>query len=883
MRELAESPIRSSLLNVPGVAEVVIMGGWLPQYRVTIDPTALRAYGLRLAEVEQAIRRGSENAPGGYISTGVMEYSVGGIGQYNTLADIQNTVITAHDGIPVYLRDIAWVEDGAAPRRGIASKDGKETVVAQVIKQPGADSEKVVQGIKRTLADLRENLPAGVQIVPYYDQTRLIDGTFAGITHAILFGVLLVMLMLYLFLGKLRGAFTVAASLALSVLIAGICMQQLGIGLNILSLGGLAIAAVIMLDAAIIIVEHIYHRHQRGRESDNDENSGTPALQEAIAAGRPIAYATLIIIAVLLPFCWLGGIEGLLFRPLEITTAVALPAVLLLSLTFVPMLSLRLFPSSSAANLAGEVKFVTRAERGYAPLLAWSLAHRWAVMGAAFVLLASSVLGLCAMSKNVMPKYNEGTWVITTVTPPGTSLEENDRISRQIEDLLLNNPNIAGVVRRNGHPERASGSVPAVNAGEFIVHLKPNGRLTKSSARILAELRKEIEEIPAVTASFSQPLPMKLSASIAGTPAPLQVKLLGPDMRVLAEKAAELQRIMQHTRGLTDINVDGFSAIPQVQIQIDRQAAARYGISAGAVSELIRLALGGEELTQVRSNGQDYGVFVRFPDVQNGDLAAIGNLPVDTPTGAAIPLSQVAKITLSTGPNVIRRESMSRQVSINAGIRGRDPGRVIADIKAGIKTMKLPGGYYVLFGGDYQDQQSVLQASTLAAVCALAIIFMLLFLALKSSAQATLVLVTAPSAFIGGVLFLLLSGGTLNVSSAVGFIALFGIVVQNSLLLLTRTNDLVAEGHHREEAIRLASLQRLHPQLLTACCVILGLLPVLLSNGMGVEIAKPFAAVMVGGLLTAALYTLCILPAACLTWENTLCYAQQQLILLRER
>jgi cobalt-zinc-cadmium resistance protein CzcA len=884
LRELAEWQIRYSLLNVPGVAEVLNMGGKLRQYRVTLDQHALRAYHVALADVEAAVKSGNENASGGFISTGTAEYTVRGLGRYNSVEDIEMTVVAARNGVPVYLRDVARVEESTAIQRGVASKDGKETVVALVIKQPNADTVQVVKGIERTIAEVQETLPKGVKIVPYYDQTHLIEHALSSVTNAILIGAVLVILVLLLFLGHFRSTLIVAASLPLSVMIAGILMRQMGVGLNTMSLGGLAIAVGIMVDASIIMVENLYHRFHRSRANLHEPGvKRAVAHKAAIEVGRPIAFATLIIIAVFLPLFLMGGIEGLLFRPLAVTVAAAMLVALVLSLTLIPVLGTRFLHPKSHEDGEGEVKLVAWIKRGYVPALEWTLRHRWVVIGIAVVLIIPSVLGLLAVGRDFMPKLDEGTWFVSTATPAETSLEENNRITRQIEQLLLDDPNIVEVVRRNGRSERAIGCVLPVNSGEMFVNLKPKQQLSKPSEEILADLREKIERIPGVAVAFTQPLQNKINESMEGTPAPLQVKLFGPDIQVLAEKGMQIKAVMERTTGVADINMDQVAGIPQVQIQIDRQAAARYGVTIGAISEMIHFAVGGEELTQMWKGQRSYGVFVRFADNVRGDIDALKNLLVDTPSGAAVPLSQMADISLAEGPNVIWREAMNRRLSINASIQGRDLGSVVADIKAGMKDVKLPGDYYVVFGGQFQNQQRAMKSLALATAVALVIVFMLLFVALKSASQAMIILATVPSAFIGGVASLLLTGESLNVSSAVGFIALFGIAVQNSLVLLTQTNDFVAEGHSKEEAIRLASVQRLRPKLMTALCAALGVVPILLSSGVGAEIEKPLAIVLVGGLITSTLFTLCVLPAVYLAWEHAKSHAQRHLSLLRAR
>ena len=878
IREIAEWQVRYNLLTVPGVAEVLNMGGNMRQYRVTIDPNKLRSYKVRLADVETAVKTGNENASGGFLSTGATEYTVRGIGRFNSLDDIKETVVAEHNGIPLYLRDVADVQESTAIRRGIASKNGKETVVALIIKQQNADTVKVVEGIKKAVEDMRFALPKGVHLVPYYDQTTLIQQSLSSVTRAILVGAVLIILVLLVFLGHFKSTLIVAASLPLSVMIAGILMQRFGIGLNTMSLGGLAIAVGIMVDASIIMVENIYHRFHKNRGNIDD-----PLIKEKIAhkaaieVGRPIAFATLIIIAVFLPLFLMGGIEGLLFRPLAITVSAAMLVALVLSLTFTPVLAARFLHPKARENAEGEVKIVTWIKKGYVPALVYALHHGWVVIGVTFLLLIPTAFGLMAVGKDFMPKLDEGSWVVSTVTPAETSLEENNRITGQIEQILVKNPDIAEVVRRNGRSERAIGCVLPVNSGEIMVNLKPKNKLTKPAEQILAEVREQVEQIQGVAAAFTQPLQLKIDESLEGTPAPLQVKLFGPDIQVLAQKGKQIEEIMLRTRGVADVKMDQTAGIPQVQIQIDRKAAARYGISVGQVSEIVRLAIGGEELTQVWKDQRSYGVFVRFPDDMRGDIDSIKNLMVDTPSGSQIPLSQVARVTLSEGPNVIMREAMNRRFSIDASIQGRDLGSVVTDIKKGLKNVELPADYYVVYGGQFQNQQRAMKSLLLASGIALAVVFMLLYVALGSASHAGIILATVPSAFIGGVASLVITGESLNVSSAVGFIALFGIAVQNSLVLLTQTGDYITEGNTPEQAIRLASVQRLRPKLMTALCAALGLLPILISGGVGAEIEKPLAIVMVGGLVTSTLFTLLVLPAVYMALEHSKAHTKKHL------
>ena len=868
LRELAEWQIRYNVLTVPGVAEVLNMGGYMRQYRVTVAPNRLRAYGITLAELETAVEGGNENAAGGFISTGPTEYTVRGIGRFDSVKDIEDTVVSVKNGVPVFLANIAGVEESTAIRRGVATKNGKETVVALVIKQPTADTVKVVQGIEKAIEEMKPTLPKGVRIVSHYDQTHLIRDSLSSVIQAILIGAVLVILVLLLFLGHFRSTLIVAVSLPLSVLIAGTLMLRMGVGLNTMSLGGLAIAVGIMVDASIIMVENIYHRFYRSRANlDHGDTKTSVAHKAAIEVGRPITFATLIIIAVFLPLFLMGGIEGLLFRPLAVTVAAAMLVSLVLSLTLTPVLATRFLHPEEGDDSEGEVRFVRAIKRRYVPALDYALAHRKLVVLIAFGLLIPAAIGMMAVGKDFMPKLDEGSWFIPVATPAETSLEENTRITGQIESALLSNPNIQEVVRRSGRSERAIGCVLPVNLSEIFVNLKPRNELTKPADQVLKDVRDKIEHIPGAAIAFTQPLQNKIDESMEGTPAPLQVKLFGPDIQVLAEKAKQIEEIVRGTRGVADVKIDQATGIPQLHVKIDRASAARYGVSVADVSEIVRLAVGGEELTQVWKDQRSYGVFVRFPDEMRNSPEAIGNMLVDTPSGAQIPLAQVAEVSLSEGPNVIWREAMNRRISVDAGIEGRDLGGVVSDIRTGLAKLDLPKDYFVVFGGQYQNQQRAMKSLLLATLIALAVVFMLLFVALSSASQAMMILATVPSAFIGGVASLLLTGETLNVSSAVGFIALFGIAVQNSLVLLAQLREFTDEGHAREQAIRLASIRRVRPALMTASCAALGLVPILISGGVGAEIEKPLAIVMVGGLVTSTLFTLLVLPAVYLLVE----------------
>jgi cobalt-zinc-cadmium resistance protein CzcA len=869
LRELAEWQVRPNLLSVPGVAEVLTMGGYLRQFKIILEPALMRDQGVSVSDVEKAVQEANENSSGGFVSTGPTEYTVRGIGRFESAKDIEDTIITERNGIPLFLSDIAKVEDSTAVRRGVASKNGKEAVVALVIKQPNADTVDVIKGIESSIEDLKSSLPKDVRLVNHYSQADLIDHSLTSVIQAIMIGAVLVIIVLLAFMGNLASTLIVAISLPLSVTIAASVMSYLGVGINTMSLGGLAISVGIMVDASIIMVENIHHRLQRSSLKAGEEaNLEKVSHRAATEVGRPIAFATLIILAVFLPLFLMGGIEGLLFRPLALTVAAAMVVALALSLTLTPVLASRLLKPKKGKEEAEDSWIMAWIKRIYAPALDFALKHKVGVVLATLVLLVATVLGVRQVGTDFMPKLDEGAWFVSAVTPADTSLEENSRITGVVEGIFLKNPNVDSVVRRSGRSERAIGCVLPVNTTELLVNLKPRSKRTASADVILAQARREVSKLAGVALAFSQPLQNKIDESMEGTPAPLQVKLFGPDLLVLAEKGALLEGIVRDTKGVVDAKLTQATGIPQLQVVVNRRAAARYGVSPSQVSELVRLAIGGEETTQVWKNQRSYGVVLRFPETMRSNPTEIGNMPVNTSSGATVPLTQVADVRMTLGPNVVWREAMNRRVSVDAGIEGRDLGSVVSDIRSRLKELGLPSDSYVVFGGQYENQKRAMNALALAAIIAISIVFMLLFLALNSASHAGLILATVPSAFIGGVAALLVTGETLNVSSSVGFIALFGIAVQNSLVLLVQTRSFEAEGFSMHDAIRHAGIQRLRPKLMTALCAALGLMPILLTQGVGAEIEKPLAIVMVGGLISSTLFTLLVLPAAFVILEE---------------
>lgn len=867
MREIADWEIRTRLMMVPGVSEVLNMGGKMKQFRVFVDMDALAARNIPLSAVESGLKEGNENASGGFISTGTAEYNVRAIGRFTSAEDMKKIIIAHRKGVPVYLEDVADIEDSFAIRRGIVSIDGRESVAAIVIKQPDADTVKVMDGVRKVFDEIRKTLPEGITLSLYYDQTVLINNSLRNVAESIVIGAFLVVGVLWFFMGRIRTTIVVACSIPVAVMMSGNILLGFKTGINTMSLGGLAIAVGIMVDSSIIMVENIFHRFSQKAGKLETLGDRIRTAEEAACEMAPsVTGAAIIIVAVFLPLFIMEGIEGLMFRPLAITVASAMMCSLFLSLCFTPVLSALFLNFKGGAS--GEVKAVTAIKKLYAPVLDMVIRNRMAVSVAVIVIMVASFFLLLIPGRDFMPKMDEGAWVISTAASPETSLEENDRITSMIEQILMSNPNVEKVIRRNGRSERAIGCVLPVNSGEIIVNLVPRGRRTASVDVIKKEVRDRIEKIPGVAVAFTQPLQLKIDESMEGTPAPLQVKIFGNDPAELQSEGVKLRNIMRETEGLADVNLNQAAGIPQLQIRIDREAAASYGISVGNISEVIRLAAGGEEVTRVWVDQRSYGVFVRAKEEQRNDAEAIGRLLIDAPDGRKIPLSQVADIELTEGPNVIWREAMSRMTNINASIEKGSLSGIVSEIAEKIRDAGIAKNFRVVFAGQYENQQRAMKALGYASVLALIAVFAIIYLVLGTLSESLIILLTAPSALIGGIISLLLFGETINVSSGVGFIAVFGIAIENSLVLFSQTREFLEKGYEKNEAIKLASTDRLRPKLMTVLCTVLALIPILFANSAGSEIEKPLAIVLTGGLATSTLFTLLILPAFYMAVED---------------
>jgi cobalt-zinc-cadmium resistance protein CzcA len=854
LRDLAEFEVRNRLLAVPGVAAVERLGGYLRQFQIQIDPTRMSARNVTFDEVLHAVEDANVNASGGFVTQGGTEWAVRAVGRVQTLDDLRTTVVAVKERVPVMLGDIADVVEAPAVRRGVAHRLAGEVVSCRVVKQFGADTVTVSAAVRAALTDIGKSLPEGVTLRMVYDQSDLVSSALGGVSRAILIGAGLVVVVLFVLLGNWRAALLVTFTLPLTIALSGLLLRAGGIGLNTMTLGGLAIAVGLLVDAAIIVTENIvHHLQQRPGLSRRDV-----ALHAAQQVGRPILFATLIVVAVFIPLFAMTGIEGRMYRPLAAAVIATLGASLVLALTLVPVAAAILL-RAPGPDAPEDVWLVRRFKRLYAPTLDGALRHSGLVQIATVAITAPAIALALVVGSDFMPQLDEGAFLLQTIMPPDTALDEVDRINHRVEDVLRKFTDVEEVVRRTGRAERTEDPMPHV-VSDVLVVLKPDRSVELDALE--AQMREALERVPGISILFTTPLGMRIDEGLGGTPADLSVRVFGPDLNELARLADQARDLMADVRGIEDLRVEAVTALPQLRVAIDRHAVARTGLTPGDVVRALRIGLVGDHVSDVWVGQKRYDLIVRLADVARNSESAIRNLRLEGHDGTRIPIDQVARVEEVLAPGTIRREGGNRRVAVEASVAGRDLGSAAAEVRQRVGSgVQLPAGYFIEVGGRVEQQERASQSLVVAIAAALIAVFALLYLALGSFAETGVILATIPSAFVGGIVALLVTGETWNVSSLVGLIGLFGIAVQNSLVLVAQTRQLVIEGLPFRVALREASIGRMRPKLMTAMTAILGLLPLLVLNMHGTEVERPLAIVMVGGLVTSTLFTLLALPA----------------------
>ncbi len=853
LRDLAEFDVKNRLLAVSGVAAVERLGGYLRQFQVHIDPDRMSARGVTLDELLHAVDGANLNSAGGFVVQGPMEWTVRAVGRARGVDDLRGTVVAVRGTTPVLVGDVADVREAPAVRRGIAHRLKGEVVSCRIVKQFGADTVTVATGIRKAIAEIQRGLPKGVELRIVYDQAELVGSALGGVGRAVLVGALLVVLVLFGLLGDSRAAILVTLTIPLSIALAGVLLKQAGIGLNTMTLGGLAIAVGLLVDASIIVAENVVHRITTRRGGSRREQ----ALLAAAEVGRPIAFATLIVIAVFLPLFGMTGIEGRMYQPLAAAVIAAVAASLVLALSLVPVASgmlLRPRPEGKPED----VWLIRRIKSVYAPVLDSCTRHaRWVRLGSLAVTVPALVVALF-IGSDFMPKLDEGAFLLQTILPPEASLDEVDRLNHRVEDVLREFPEVEDVVRRTGRAERTEDPMPHTVSDVLVV-------LNKSRQRSLEDLeeamREKVDKVPGVSALFTTPLGMRIDEGLGGTPADLSVRIYGPDLDELVRLAERTRDIMGGVDGIADLRAEKLTGLPQLRITIDRPGVARVGLTPGDVIRAVRIGLVGEAESEIWLGQRRFDLVVRLQDHRRADANAIQTLLVDGHDGTRIPLGQLAAIEETFGPGAIRREAGSRRIAVEASVAGRDLGGTAAEVRRRLdKQLQLPQGYFIDVGGRVESQGRAARSLTMALAIAILAVFILLYLALGSVLEVLGILISLPVALVGAVVALAISGETWNVSSLVGLCGLFGIAVQNGLVLVAQTRSLMAEGRPFPQALREASIGRVRPKIMTAGTAILGLLPMLVLRLHGTEIERPLAVVMIGGLVTSTLFTLLALP-----------------------
>ena len=863
VRSAADWIVRKRLLSIEGVSQVIPIGGRVKQYQVRVRPEAMRSYDVALSEVLEAAAGSNENAAGGIYQESGREILIRGLGRARTVDDIARTVIATRGGAPVLLGDVADVQIGPAPRFGTASVDAEPAVILSIQKQPNANTLALTERIDEELEAIQAQLPAGMTIDRgIFRQASFISLAVENVIEALRDGAILVVVVLFLFLWNLRTTGISVLAIPLSLAVAVLAMKALGVTINTMTLGGMAIAIGALVDDAIIDVENVFRRLKENRLKPETERR--PALAVVYEASKevrgPILNATLIITIVFLPLFFLSGVEGRMLRPLGFAYIVSILASLAVAVTVTPTLCYYLLPEAKVMEKEGESWLVERLKDAYAKMLSVVMDRTRLVIGAAAVLLALTLAAFPFLGRGFLPEFQEGTLVISAITVPGTGLDTSDEMGRRIERILLEHPAVAGTSRRTGRAELDEHAQGA-NAAEIDV------RLDLSEAEledVLEDLRADLAVVPGTNVTIGQPIGHRIDHMLSGTRASIAVKLFGPDLYELRRLAERIRASIEDVPGVVDLSVEQQADVPQLRIYADRQAMAQYGVTPGRLAEAVDVAFAGEAVSEVREGQETYDLVVRFDEASRGSAERIRAALVDTPLGPKVPLAQLAEVRQERGPNTISREDVQRKIVVSANVSGRDVGSVVEDIQEGIaQAVALPEGYFVEYGGQFESAREATRTITLLSLLSVVLIFLVLYKEFASSRAAFLVMVNLPLALTGGLVavFLFLEG-ELNVAALVGFITLFGIAVRNGILLVSHYIQLLGEGKSLREAVFQGSMERLNPILMTALTAGLALIPLALGGGEpGKEIQTPMAIVILGGLLTSTFLNMVVVPA----------------------
>ena len=859
LRTIADWTIRPRLLSTGGVAQVAVLGGDIKEYQVLLHPERMKHYGVTLADVMAVTRDMNRNTNGGVIYEYGNEYIVRGVVSTSDVQQMARAVIKRVNGVPVTLEDVADVRVGAQqPKLGLASERGRQAVLLTVTKQPNTGTIELTQRLEEALADLQKNLPADVHVsTDIFRQSRFIESSIDNVRSSLLEGALFVVIILFLFLANVRTTLISLVTLPLSLLVSIIVLHYMGLTLNTMSLGGMAIAIGSLVDDAIVDVENVWkHLRERRTLPPDQRRSVIEVVFEASREVRmPILNSTLIIVVSFVPLFFLSGMEGRMLIPLGIAFIVALFASTVVALTLTPVLCSYLLGGDREGGMPKEALWL---KRYYRVALEWALRRKRSVVGVTAVLFFAALGLFFTLGHSFLPSFNEGSFTINVSSLPGISLEESDRIGRQAEELLLSIPEIETVARKTGRAELDEHAL-GVNVSEIEA---PFTLKDRSHAELLAEVREKLSTIVGANIEIGQPISHRIDAMLSGTQASIAIKLFGDDLNEMFSIGNRIKAAVADVEGIADLNVEQQIERPELKIVPKREMLARYGIPLSAFNEFVAVNMAGETVSQVYEQGRTFNLVVRAAEENRGSMERIRDLMIDDADGNKVPLSYVADVVSSTGPNTINRENVKRKIVISANTSGRDLRSVVNDIRQRVdEQITLPEGYHIEYGGQFESEQAASRTLLLTSLMSIVVIFLLLYVEFRNAVQSGVVLLNLPLALIGGVFALLITTGEVSIPAIIGFISLFGIATRNGMLLINRYNHLREDGVSLHESIVTGSLDRLNPILMTALTSALALIPLALRGDLpGNEIQSPMAKVILGGLLTSTFLNAFIVP-----------------------
>jgi CzcA family heavy metal efflux pump len=857
VRRLVDRDVTNRLLAVPGVSQVIAYGGDVRQYQVLVDPAKLAAFNISLQEVTEATEAANVNAAGGFLTTPDQEMIIRGVGRLVSIDQLEESVVTARNGKPVLLRDVAEVQIGAALKRGDGSANGQPVVVLVVNKQPMNDTPTVTQSIERAMQEVKAGLPKDIKVIETFRQENFIDASIENVMGSLRDGIIIVSVILLMFLMNWRTAVITLSAIPLSILIGMLILNWFGQGINTMTLGGLAVAIGSVVDDSIVDMENAYRGLRKNQLAGTPEHPFKVVYDTSVEVRVSVIFSTVIIAVVFAPIFSLTGVEGRIFAPMGVAYLVSIFASTFVAMTLSPALCAILLANRS---LPSDETWVTSLSHWlYRPALNFAIRRAKVVLMIAAASLIASLIMFSSLGRVFLPEFQEPSLVNAMLLYPGVSLEATNQAGLAMQDALKDDPRFASVQLRSG---RAPGDADAggVNLGHLDVELSAEGMKDREAA--VEKVRAEFARIPGVAPSVGGFISHRMDEVLSGVRSAIAIKIFGPNLDELRAIGSQVETAVKNVDGLVDLQLEPQVPIRQVQIQFDRSAAARYGLTVGQLSETVETALNGRVVSQILEEQQLFDLLVWLKDDARNKLDTIRNLLIDTPTGQKIPLAQVAQIDYGTGPNTINRENVSRLIVVSANISGRDLGSVVNDVQAKVKeAVSLPAGYFIQYGGQFESEQQASRNLLVFGGLAIVVISVLMYFAVKSIAGMLMIMINLPLALVGGIFSIALSGGIVSVASLVGFITLFGVATRNGLLLVDNYNNKLAQGMPLHQVIVDGSIERLAAILMTALTSALGMVPLVIGGGAGQEILQPLAVVVLGGLFTSTALTLLVLPA----------------------